>query len=80
MGLILITLLLAFLLMFDVLRSRINIHRNHAGTTKQNKEKRRESRQEQTVSKILQYDESFIVMGQNNWKKERELQEDKTTV
>ena len=80
MGLILTTLLLAFLLMFDALRSRINIHRNHAGTTKQNKEKKRESRQEQNVSKTLQYDESFIVMGQTNWKKQRELQEDKTTV
>ena len=65
----------------DAVRSRINIHRNHAGTTKiKNKEKRRESRQEQIVSKTLQQDESFVVMGQTNWKKERELQEDKTTV
>ena len=40
MGLILITLPLAFLLMLGALRSQISVHRNHAGTTKQNKEKK----------------------------------------
>jgi len=49
MGLILMTLLLAFLLMLDALRSQISIHLNYACTTKQNKEKKRESRQEQIV-------------------------------
>ena len=51
MGLILMTLLLAFLLMLDALRNQISIHLNYACTTKQNKEKKRESRQEQIVSK-----------------------------
>jgi len=27
-----------------------------------------------------QHDKPFIVIGQTNWKKERELQEDKTTI
>ena len=80
MGLIVITLLLAFLLMLDALRSQISVHRNHAGTTKQNKEKKSESRQEQIVSKALEHDEPLIVMGQTNWKKKIELQEDETSV
>jgi len=80
MGLTLITSLLAFLLKFDALRSRLSIQLIYVCTTKQNKEKKRESRQEQIVSKTLQHDEPFIVIGQTNWKKERELQEDKTKV
>ena len=80
MGLIVITLLLAFLLMLDALRSQISIRLNYVCTTKQNKEKKSESRQEHIASKTLQHDEPFIVMGQTNWKKEIELQEDETTV
>ena len=66
--------------MLGALRSQISVHRNHANTTKQNKEKKSKSKQEQIVSKALQHDEPLIAMGQTNWKKEVELQEDETSI
>jgi len=55
MGLIVITLLLALVLTFNALRSQRYFYQNEDCTTKQNKEKKRKSRQRQMEPKIIKY-------------------------
>ena len=72
MGIILISSLLIFLLLLDALRNQINIQLKYNYQTKQNKERIKETKQNQTELSTTEYYNPFHITGQLVWKKEKE--------
>ena len=72
MGIILISSLLIFLLLIDALRNQINIQLKYNYQTKQNKERIKETKQNQTELSTTEYYNPFHITGQLVWKKEKE--------
>jgi len=69
MGLIVIPLLLALLLTLNALRSQKYFYRKEDCTTKQNKEKKRKSRQRQMETKIIKYYNPLNIMNKKQFQK-----------
>jgi len=72
MGIILITSLLIFLLLLDALRNQINIQLKYNYQTKQDKERIKETKQNQTELSTIEYYNPFHITGQLVWKKKKE--------
>ena len=72
MGIILITSLLIFLLLLDALRNQINIQLKYNYQNKQDKERIKETKQNQTELSTIEYYNPFHITGQLVWKKKKE--------
>jgi len=79
MGLIVITLLLALLLTLNALRSQMYFYRNEDCTTKQNKEKKRKSRQRQMESKTIEYYNPLNITKKIIWDEQKAIPKDEKT-